>query len=228
MLGPGKCIYHEHRSPKMLVRPEKSKNIYLYISHMSKGGMYLLSQESWLLLHCSSDIPMLWCWCFPDASPDNRRSPSIPIMPPILPFDPQFSKLKLGYKGWRQKCFFKGKSPNHSCQIVIFSFAWKLSSHEAKADTKTRMDFQSTPFASFPWVCSLCVRRSKTYCILGTNKILPRGWVTASNLAADGSLRTMHCNPEVINYFLGASASWGDILPFLSRMSLLISTPWIG
>ena len=49
-----------------------------------------------------------------------------------------------------KKCFFfKGKSPNHSCQIVIFSFALKLSSHEAKVEiTKPGWISLNTPFAS--------------------------------------------------------------------------------
>ena len=74
------------------------------------------------------------------------QSPSCHLFYPLIR---NFPNSKLGYKGWRQKMFFKGKSPNHSCQIVIFSFAWKLSSHEADEEiTKTRMDFPSIPFAS--------------------------------------------------------------------------------
>ena len=75
------------------------------------------------------------------------QSPSCHLFYPLIR---NFPNSKLGYKGWRQKeMFLKERVLNCSCQIIIFSFALKLSSHEAKVEiTKTRMDFLSTPFAS--------------------------------------------------------------------------------
>ena len=133
MLGPGKCIYHEHRSPKMLVRPEKSKNIYLDCC-CTAALIYQCSDADAFLMHLQ-------------ITAEAPQSPSCHLFYPLIR---NFPNSKLGYKGWRQKeMFLKEKVLNCSCQIIIFLFAWKLSSHEADAEiTKTRIDFPSTPFAS--------------------------------------------------------------------------------
>ena len=48
-----------------------------------------------------------------------------------------------------KNAFFKEKVLITAVKLLFFSFAWKLSSHEADEEiTKTRMDFPSIPFAS--------------------------------------------------------------------------------